>query len=322
MRGGDRRSRIARVSLPLLLAAGIGVVPGPGGAAAAQEALDAVESLAATGRTGEARQRLVSWWEDAADAASRLEIQRALWLRGRLSTDDRDAERAYQRLVVEYPGGEYTARALFRLGQLSHARGDLPGAAERFQTVVRDHAETPQRLEALRWLERNGGRAEELAALGSAPGPASPVAEREEQAVAAPRVEADPTPESNPESAAEAEEPPDTEVGPPAAEVGPPAAAERPAVEIAEPPSGREAGTLAVQVGAFSRLDGARTLAARVEGEGLTARLVRIPGSELVRVRVGRFRDAEEAEGMQATLRRLGFETALVSNAHHEVPIR
>lgn len=315
MRGGDRRSWIARSCLPVLLAAGIGMVPGPDGAAAAQEALDAVESLAATGRTGEARQRLVSWWEGAAEAASRLEIQRALWLRGRLSTDGRDAERAYQRLVVEYPGGEYTARALFRLGQLSHARGDLPGAAERFQTVVRDHAETPQRLEALRWLERHGGRAEELAALGSAPGPAPPVAQREEQAAATPRVEADPAPESTLEPTAEGEEPPDTEVGPPAAE-------ERPAVEIAEPPRGREAGTLAVQVGAFSRLDGARTLAARVEGEGLSARLVRIPGSELIRVRVGRFRDAEDAEGMRARLRRLGFETVLVSNAHHEVPIR
>lgn len=303
MRSRGRRSWIARLGLPLLLAAGIGVVPGPDGAAAAQEVLDAVESLAATGRTGEARQRLVSWWEDAADAAPRLEIQRALWLRGRLSTDDRDAERAYQRLVVEYPGGEYTARALFRLGQLSHARGDLPGAAERFQTVVRDHAETPQRLEALRWLERHGGRAEELAAL-------EPTAEVEEP----PDTEV---------------EPPDTEVGPPAAEVGPPAAEgeptaaeERPAVEIAEPLSGHEAGTLAVQVGAFSRLDGARTLAARVEGEGLTARLVRIPGSELIRVRVGRFRNAEEAERMRARLRRLGFETALVSNARHEVPIR
>lgn len=295
-----------------LLGAGALAVPGPGGGASGQAALDVVDSLAAAGRTGEARERLVGWWEDASGGAARHEIQRALWLRGRLSTGGEDAERAYQRLVVEFPGGPYSARAHLRLGQLAHARGDLPGAAERFRTVVRDYAETPQRLEALRWLERHGGRAAEMAALGGPPrgGAVDEPARRDPEPEPAAREvgrEPPPLPTAS-ASTTTATVPADS----------PPATAADPPVEPATPSSGR----FAVQVGAFSREGGARTLAARVEGEGLEARLVRVPGSDLIRVRVGRFGNAREARTVEARLRRLGFETAVVSDARTEVPIR
>lgn len=272
--------------LVVLVAAAAMAVPGPGGTAAAQAGLDAVDSLASAGRTAEARERLVGWWEGASAGAPRQELQRALWLRGRLSTGGEDAERAYERLVVEFPGGPYSARALLRLGQLAHARGDLPAAARRFRTLVRDYAETPQRLEALRWLERHGNRAEEMAALGGG-----------ERAAAAPTPPAsEPMPEPEPEVEARSPREP--------------------------APTPAASGRFAVQVGAFSREDGARTLAARVEGEGLEARLVRVQGSGLIRVRVGRFGDAAEARATEARLRRLGFETAVVGDVPAEVPIR
>lgn len=299
---GARAGRGIRAVLTLLGAAGVGAVPGPGGTAAAQVELDVVDSLAAAGRTDEARERLVGWWEGAADGAARHEIQRALWLRGRLTTDGGDAERAYQRLVVEFPGGPYSARALLRLGQLAHARGELPGAAERFRTVVRDYADTPQRLEALRWLERHGGRAEEMAALA----PSTP-----------PREERGARPE---EPAAQRGGEPGATAG---GEAGPPPSS---AAEPSPPPepgvSRVETATFAVQIGAFSREEGARALAARAEEQGLAARLVRVPGSELIRVRVGRFGGVEDARTTEARLRRLGFETAVVSDVPAELPIR
>lgn len=294
---------MATRGLVVLVAAAAMAVPGPGGTAAAQAGLDAVDSLASAGRTAEARERLVVWWEGASAGAPRHELQRALWLRGRLSTGGEDAERAYERLVVEFPGGPYSALALLRLGQLAHARGDLPAAARRFRTLVRDYAETPQRLEALRWLERHGNRAEEMAALGGG-----------ERAATAPTPPAsEPMPEPEPEPAAPRRG--SVEVDPSREPVE-----ARPPREPAATPAA--SGRFAVQVGAFSREDGARTLAARVEGEGLEARLVRVQGSGLIRVRVGRFGDAAEARATEARLRRLGFETAVVGDVPAEVPIR
>ncbi|MFV2007270.1 MAG: SPOR domain-containing protein [Longimicrobiales bacterium] len=82
-----------------------------------------------------------------------------------------------------------------------------------------------------------------------------------------------------------------------------------------------ESGGYAVQLGAFSDATGARRIADLAEAEGFSVRVVRVPGSELVRVRVGRFENQEDALGIMRRLRNGGFEVALVTDAAQEEPI-
>lgn len=82
-----------------------------------------------------------------------------------------------------------------------------------------------------------------------------------------------------------------------------------------------ESGGYAVQLGAFSDATGARRFADRVEAEGFSVRIVRVPGSELVRVRVGRFETQEDALELMLRMKASGFDVALVTDAAQEDPI-
>lgn len=82
-----------------------------------------------------------------------------------------------------------------------------------------------------------------------------------------------------------------------------------------------ESGGYAVQLGAFSDATGARRFADRVEAEGFGVRMVRVPGSELVRVRVGRFETQEDALDLMRRVKAKGFDAALVTDAAQEDPI-
>lgn len=63
----------------------------------------------------------------------------------------------------------------------------------------------------------------------------------------------------------------------------------------------------------------ARTLLSRVADAGVEGgRLVTVPGSELVRVRVGVFDSAEGAGAILKRLQDLGFTAALARDAHRE----
>jgi cell division protein FtsN len=55
---------------------------------------------------------------------------------------------------------------------------------------------------------------------------------------------------------------------------------------------------------------------------GLEPRLVRVPGSDLVRVRVGRFQDGGEAMDLRERLRGMGMEAIIVQDASREAPPR
>ena len=232
-----------------LPAAGTGQEEAPGAA------LDRVESLISHGDLGDARRSLERWWDEARPLATGRDVQRALWLRGRLTLDALQAELDYQRLVVEYPGGPWSDDALVRLAEYAHARDDLGTAARHFRTLLRDYPESPHRREARQWLDRFGD------ASGAVPA----------RVVEAPEEEAE----------------------------GP-----RP---------------YAVQLGAFSSERRARRLAERARSAGLDPRLVRIPGSGLLRVRVGRFPDSPAAEAVLGDVRTLGFEATIVTDALDEV---
>lgn len=81
-------------------------------------------------------------------------------------------------------------------------------------------------------------------------------------------------------------------------------------------------GPHAVQLGAFAEAGRARGLAERARDAGLGVRIVRVEGSSLVHVRVGRYRSREAAEEERDAIRAEGFEAAVVSDARREEPGR
>ena len=119
-----------------------------------------IDSLVMAGRTEDARQSLMTWWDrvNAPDdskeraPAGRTEQQHALWLRAVLTVDPAQASVDYQRLVVEYPGGPYSDRALLRLAQAAEARGDFVRAQGHLRSLLRDYPTSPARLDAGRML--------------------------------------------------------------------------------------------------------------------------------------------------------------------------
>jgi hypothetical protein len=164
---------VARLAaLVSLLALGI-LAAGASQVAAQAGGLREVERLAAEGQANRARALLIAWWDGEYDRADREDQQRALWLRARLTVDPAQATRDYQRLVVLYPGGTFTDRALLRLAQAAHAMGDGVQAREHVEALARDYPGSPVRREAEEWLRSAGdpplARPAEARAQGAAP---------------------------------------------------------------------------------------------------------------------------------------------------------
>ncbi len=121
-----------------------------------QVSLDRVEVLTAEGRIMAARDALEAWLELMEPSASRVDLQRAIWLRGRLTVDPSMAEADFRRLVLEYPGGPYSDDALWRLGLSAAARGDSAQAQNFFISLARDYPSGPLAGKAEDWLRGHG----------------------------------------------------------------------------------------------------------------------------------------------------------------------
>ena len=275
-----RRRGLIRLSA-LILAVGVAVPVG------AQESLDVVDSLALAGRADEARTVFESWWQSQRVRSSRRDRQRGLWLRAILTVDPRMAGLDFQRLVLEYPGGSHSDEAMLRLGLISAAAEDLPGAAGYFRTLVTDYPRSLQRRQAEEWLSEHVVAVEEAEA---AVREAEAAVREAEAAVGAAAAAAD----------ADAREP----------EVNSP--------ERAETVSPR----YAVQVGAFESEERARGLLAAVNGSGFRARIVRVPGSALVHVRIGTFFDRPGAAELMVRVRRRGHEATIAVDVADEEPMQ
>jgi hypothetical protein len=106
-------------------------------------------------------------------------------------------------------------------------------------------------------------------------------------------------------------------------EGGPNAEAEPAPVPEAERAPEREAlsGSYAVQLGAFSSREAAERVVERAREEGFEPRVVRTPGSDVLRVRVGAFEDRSDAEDLARTLSERGFETLISSDREEERPL-
>jgi len=85
--------------------------------------LDDIEARASEARLDEARLALELWWESGGDWSGR-DLERALWLRARLTVDPEMAALDYRRIVLEFPRGAYASRARHRLDQMAEAYGE------------------------------------------------------------------------------------------------------------------------------------------------------------------------------------------------------
>lgn len=313
-----------------LLACSLLFAPDPG-ISAQEVSLERVESLVQAGRTEEARSILTRWTEAVEGNAPRLDIQRAIWLRAILTVDPDLAARDFRRLLVEFPGGGWTDRALLRLARYAEARGDLVGAARHHRTLVRDHPGSPARLEARSWLEENAGAIAAAERRGGRDVVGSVTPPEPIETETAPASLGKSAGYADRSAAADADtlgpaggaivvdsivEPVPVEEPVPVVE---PVPVEDP-VPVEEPTAAEEEPRLdfTVQLGAFAADRRARELLRRVEESGFEARLVSIPGSELVRVRVGRFPDPEEATRVYDRLIESGFDAVVVADAARE----
>ncbi len=281
-----RRRRGVVLLSALILAVGAAVPVG------AQESLDVVDSLALAGRADEARTTLESWWENGRLRSSRSDRQRGLWLRGILTVDPRMASLDFQRLVLEYPGGSHSDEAMLRLGLISAAAEDLPRAAGYFRTLVTDYPRSPQRRQAEEWLSEHLVAVEEAEATA-----------REAEATAREAESADEQAETTAQEEAAVVDALEPEVEPP----------ERAVTVSAH---------YAVQVGAFESEERARNLLASVRASGFRARIVRVQGSPLLRVRIGDFLDRTGAVELMDRVRGRGHEATIAADVAQEEPMQ
>ncbi len=284
-RNASTSHRLARVRAALLRAI-LAVAPSIWLAVPSdgQVALDSVDALARTGRTEEARTLLETWWNHDRTRSSRQERQHALWLRALLTVDPWTAALDYQRLVVQYPAGPYSDGALVRLAMIADFDEDVLRAAGYYRILLQDYPRSPDQVTARQWL---GAHAKEI---------------EEAEAVAAQTTDAD-------VAAATGEEPSVQQLN-----------MEAPSVrgEALAPQAPR----YAVQLGAFSTRERARTVAASMRLASFEIRLVRVTGSPLFRIRVGRFAERSQAVGLKDEIVGLGYDATVVSDAAGEERVR
>lgn len=256
----------------------------------AQSQLERVERLTRLGQAEEARAALAEWWEGDRAEASRRDLQRGLWLRGRLTVDPAQAELDFQRLAVLYPSGQFTADAILRLAQASWAMGDEEAARRYVATLERDYAGSEAGRRAGAWLDD----------AGPLPPPDDAPSRRAE---AAPTRDAPPRAGDAPPRDAPRRQAPPSEERAVAAPGGPPM-------------------NYFVQLGAFADADRAFALYDSVRAEGIEVRVVRVEGSPFTHVRVGRFAERSAAVDLRDELARQGVDAALVHDERPESRIR
>lgn len=260
----------------------------------AQSPLEQVERLTRMGRAEEARVALMEWWDSDRDDANRRELQRGLWLRGRLTVDPVQAELDFQRLAVLYPSGQFTPDAILRLAQASWAMGDEARARGYLTALERDHPRSDARERADEWLADAG--------------PVPPPGDTPTPAVADEVVPEEPEDEPAPLPSQDVEARDTT------------AADSTAAVE--EETAADPVMNYYVQLGAFADEELAFALYEEVSAAGVDARVVHVEGSQFTHVRVGRFAERAAAVELLEELTEQGVSAALVRDDRVEEPAR
>lgn len=259
--------------------------------------LDAADSLIVAGDYDDARAIIERWWSarETFDVPG-SDRARALVLRARLQPDPATAEADYLAVVLGYPTSTHAPEALLRLGQGLLATGQAARAAGYLRRLAADYPGRPQRTLGMLWLARAESAARRPAAACSAAQEGLADAGSRPDLAAMLRLEA----------AA-------------ACAIGG-AAPATPNDETPDRPADtpRVEGSYAVQTGAFRYREGADALSARLREAGFQPRAVMVPGSTLLRIRVGRFETAREANALLARIRGAGFDAVIVRDADEE----
>lgn len=296
MSGGTRMGvsgRLGGVRRPLLLVLVAGAAATTTATATARPAagqvpsLPRADSLVNAGDYDAARAALDQWWSGRGRSdVPGSDMARALLLRAKLQTDPAAAESDYLALVLGYPASPLAPEALLRLGQGLLATGDASRAAAYLHRLTADYPGRPERPAAFLWLARanTATRRYEAACRAANSGL---VDARDPQVVAMLRIEAG--------AACAADEQP------------------APATGLARP-----SGEWAVQTGAFRQRASASALMERLRRAGYSPRLVLVPRSELMRVRVGQFTTSGAASDLLTRLRNDGFDAVVVRDADQE----
>jgi len=254
----------------------VGAILAPSVAAQSRQVLDSVERAADLGQTQEARQLLAGWFASPGATDRQADVERARFLRARLTSDLDSARVDY--LWVAVRGDErYGAAARLRLAQMYLAEGRLDRAEEDLARMRADFPGNPLTLAS--WLWTGNVRS----AAGDVPGACAAWE-------TAASLQGSPATQSDRDLV-------------------------RSALEGCRNPGDVAVATesFSVQLGAFSSRETAEEVRNRVVASGRTARVVdpSEPGG-LYRVRSGRFAGREEAARHAVDLAEAGFESIVV----------
>lgn len=293
------------------VAATTGVGPAlPAEVAAQAPTLDRVDSLVAAADYAAARAAIEAWATAQTGRGAGAQQARGLMLRARLAPDHAAAEPHYLAIVLGYPIAPEAPRALLRLGQGLLVAGDHTRAAGYLQRFVADYPGHPERTIGLLWLARarNAARQSGTACGAVREGmldtrdPDLIAMFRVEEAIACGRG-------ADGEQARPVATPPATPR---------PAATTPVATPPAATPPAATAGRFTAQVGAYRQQQSVDEIVTRLRRAGYEPRVALVPGSSLLRVRVGRFGAAGEASRLVARLKASGFDAVVVGDGHQE----
>jgi TolA-binding protein len=298
-----------RLACALVAGAALLVAPAAARAQQAQSAardaaLERVHNLIATGRFTEARNTLAQWEtsnRDARSGARPADRARALYLKGVLSTDVKEAEEAFLGVVLSYPSTDAAPDALLRLGQGLLTGGEPRRAIAYLERLRNDYPGAPQQESAPLWLARA-----QLAAGSAA------------AACATARTAADDATSMNMRTLLELER---DRACAPGAQAGssPFALPARPAAAAVAPTMTEAVNTpFSVQTGAYRELSSAQNIANQMRARGFQVRVVLVGDSPLHRVRFGAFATQADAATAARTIRDAGFATVIVNDVQHE----
>jgi cell division septation protein DedD len=298
--------RVARAVLLTLIATAALAAPRT---AHAQDALDRVQNLIATGRFTEARSTLEQWETAHGDPRSNArpaDRARALFLRGTLSTDAREAEDAYLSVVLSHPSSGVAPEALLRLGQGSLTAGDPRRAVGYFERLRNDYPGAAQQQTAWLWLARAQHAAgAAAAACSTARNGAAEVTDMNMRMLL--ELERDRTCVDGAQTA-------DSPFAAPTRAAAPQQQTAAPAQTAAAAFDGE----FAVQTGAYREYSSANNVANQMRARGFDVRVVLVGDSPLHRVRFGAFATNAEASAAARAIRDAGFATIIVSDVQLE----
>jgi cell division protein FtsN len=294
----------------------------PANASAQRGLLDEAEALITAGVLPDARQALQRWRRENPTAARTDEENQARFhvLTARVNADAQVAEDHYLTVAVNYPTTRVAPEALLRLGQARHARGDSQHAVAYLERVMADYPESELRAMAAIWLARvqtgTASKRELCNVLrsvetGSNPETIQHMKNEQIRACGSAQVVTTARKPAAPRSVRT-----DT--------IRAPAKVDTAVIEPAEPASvSTGKSTIAIQVGAYRELSRARAAKLELERAGFTgARLVRVPGNTLIRVRIGKFNNRAAASALLARLGAANLSAVLVNDTESETAVR